>query len=45
MEVKVAETEWADGEKVRMCDIDDRLIAIGDYDAESRQLHPSVVIA
>lgn len=45
MEVKVTETEWADGEKVRMCDIDDRLIAIGDYDAESRQLHPSVVIA
>ena len=45
MEVKVAETEWADGEKVRMCDVDDRLIAIGDYNAESRQLHPSVVIA
>lgn len=45
MGVKVAESEWADGEKVRMCDVEDRLIAIGDYDAESRQLHPSVVIA
>jgi tRNA pseudouridine55 synthase len=44
MEVKVAETEWADGEKVRMCDVDDRLIAIGDYNAESRQLHPGVVL-
>src|SRR5918992_69184 len=44
MGVKVAETEWADGEKVRMCDVDDRLIAIGDYDAESRQLHPGVVL-
>ncbi|HKR11238.1 MAG TPA: tRNA pseudouridine(55) synthase TruB [Pyrinomonadaceae bacterium] len=45
MEVKVAESEWTDGEKVRMCDVDDHLIAIGDYDAASRQLHPSVVLA
>lgn len=44
MEVKVAETEWSDGEKVRMCDVDDHLIAIGDYDAASRQLHPGVVL-
>lgn len=44
MEVKVAETQWSDGERVRMCDVDDRLIAIGDYDAASRQLHPGVVL-
>lgn len=45
MEVKVEETGWADGEKVRMCDDNDHLIAIGDYDASRRQLHPSVVLA
>ncbi len=44
MEVKVAETEWSDGEKVRMCDVDDHLIAIGNYDAASKQLHPGVVL-
>ena len=45
MEVKVAEYDWPDGEKVKMCDIDDHLIAIGEYDAEARHLHPSVVLA
>lgn len=45
MGVKVAETEWSDGEKVRMCDVNDHLLAIGNYDAASRQLHPSVVLA
>lgn len=45
MEVRVGETDWADGEKVKMCDSEDHLIAVGDYDAKSRQLHPSVVIA
>lgn len=44
MEVKVAETEWADGEKVRMCDAEDQLIAIGDYNASKGQLHPGVVL-
>jgi tRNA U55 pseudouridine synthase TruB len=43
MEVKVTETGWADGEKVRMCDVDDHLIAVGDYDATAKHLHPSVV--
>src|SRR5688572_11106862 len=45
MEVKVGESEWSDGEKVRMCDVDDHLIAIGDYDAMTKHLHPSVVLA
>jgi tRNA pseudouridine55 synthase len=45
MEVGVGETSWADGEKVRMCDVNDHLIAIGDYDATNKRLHPSVVLA
>jgi len=45
MEVKVGETAWADGEKVKMCDANDHLIAVGDYDATSRSLHPGVVLA
>jgi len=45
MEVKVAEYDWPDGEKVKMCDVNDHLIAIGDYDAKARHLHPSVVLA
>jgi tRNA pseudouridine55 synthase len=45
MEVKVGETAWADGEKVKMCDANDHLIAVGDYDATTRSLHPSVVLA
>jgi len=45
MEVKVGETAWSDGEKVKMCDDKDHLIAIGDYDAMTKHLHPSVVLA
>lgn len=45
MEVKVGETAWSDGEKVKMCDDKDHLIAIGDYDATTRRLHPSLVLA
>jgi tRNA pseudouridine55 synthase len=45
MEVKVAEYDWPDGEKVKMCDLNDHLIAIGDYDANAKHLHPSVVLA
>jgi tRNA pseudouridine55 synthase len=45
MEVKVEETAWADGEKVKMCDDKDHLVAIGDYDAAKNRLHPSVVLA
>jgi len=44
-EVKVAESEWADGENVRMYDAGEELIGIGRYDASARSLHPRVVLA
>jgi len=44
-EVSVAEAEWADGENVMMCDADERLIAVGQYDASAKRLHPRVVLA
>ncbi|HEU4508092.1 MAG TPA: tRNA pseudouridine(55) synthase TruB, partial [Pyrinomonadaceae bacterium] len=43
-EVSVAEVEWADGENVKMCDADERLIAVGQYDAAERRLQPRVVL-
>jgi tRNA pseudouridine55 synthase len=43
-EVKVAETEWADGDNVRMYDAGEELIAIGRYDASAQSLHPHVVL-
>ena len=43
-EVKVTETGWADGENVKMCDLDERLIAVGQYDATAKSLHPRVVL-
>ncbi len=43
-EVTVAESEWADGENVKMCDADEQLIAVGQYDANARRLHPRVVL-
>lgn len=45
MEVKVGETTWSDGEQVKMCDDKGHLIAIGDFDATTKRLHPSVVLA
>jgi tRNA pseudouridine55 synthase len=44
-EVKVAESEWTDGENVKMCDANEQLIAIGQYDAKAKRLHPRVVLA
>lgn len=44
-EVKIAEAEWADGENVKMCDAAERLIAVGQYDANAKRLHPRVVLA
>ena len=44
-EVKIAEAEWADGENVKMCDADEQLIAVGQYDANAKRLHPRVVLA
>ena len=43
-EVNVAEAGWADGENVKMCDADEQLIAIGQYDAAAKRLHPRVVL-
>jgi tRNA pseudouridine55 synthase len=45
MEVGVAEAEWPDGTSVRICDEHGYLLAIGDYAAQTRRLHPRVVIA
>jgi len=44
-EIKVAASDWADGENVKMCDVDEQLIAIGRYDAGARLLHPHVVLS
>ena len=43
-EVRVTEAEWADGENVKMCDMDEQLIAVGQYDATAKSLHPRVVL-
>jgi len=44
-EVIVAEYGWPDGENVRMCDAQEQLIAVGQYDAGAKTLHPRVVLA
>ena len=44
-EVKVPESEWAEGENVRMYDADEQLIGVGRYDTSARSLHPHVVFA
>jgi len=44
-EVSVAEAEWADGQNVKMCDRDEHLVAVGQYDASAKTLHPRVVLA
>jgi hypothetical protein len=43
--VKVAGTEWTDGENVRIYDDGEQLIAVGRYDANAQSLHPHVVLA
>ncbi len=43
-DVKAAESEWSDGENVRMFDEADQLIAVGQYDAKEQSLHPRVVL-
>ena len=43
-DVNAAEAEWADGENVKMYDANNELIAIGQYDANTRRLHPRVVL-
>jgi len=44
-DVSVAAVEWTDGENVRMCDVDEQLIAVGRYDEATKSLHPHVVLA
>ncbi|HJS24163.1 MAG TPA: tRNA pseudouridine(55) synthase TruB [Pyrinomonadaceae bacterium] len=44
-EVAVEQADWADGENVKMCDANEQLIAVGQYDANAKRLHPRVVLA
>lgn len=44
-DVTVAEADWPDGENVKMCDANEQLIAVGQYDANAKRLHPRVVLA
>lgn len=43
-EVMVTGYDWADGENVKMCDTQGQLIAVGQFDANSKSLHPRVVL-
>jgi tRNA pseudouridine55 synthase len=43
-EVTVAGYDWADGENIKMCDTHEQLIAVGQYDANSKSVHPRVVL-
>jgi tRNA pseudouridine55 synthase len=43
-EVTVAGYDWADGENIKMCDTREHLIAVGRYDANSKSVHPRVVL-
>lgn len=45
MEVRVEGVNWTDGATVRMCNTQGQLIAIGDFDATQKSLHPRVVLA
>ena len=44
MEVKVEGTGWDNGTQVRMCNAQDELIAIGDFVADQKRLHPRIVL-
>ena len=45
LSVKVSQAVWSDGERVRMRDEKENLMAIGDFNAAEGSLHPRVVIA
>jgi tRNA pseudouridine55 synthase len=45
MEVRHSPGSWSDGERVRMCDLEGFLVAVGEYDAGRGQLRPTVVLA
>jgi len=44
MEVVVHE-DWPDGTPVRMCNAEGQLVAVGNFNAERKSLHPRVVLA
>ena len=44
-EVRVAKSEWTDGENVKMCDAEDQLIGVGRYDGAAQLLRPQVVLS
>ena len=44
-EVRVAGSEWTDGANVKMLDANEQLIAVGQFDANAKALHPRVVLA
>ena len=44
-EVVVTGYDWADGEHVKMCNAQEELIAVGQYDAGAKSLHPRVVLS
>lgn len=45
IDVKLSDAAWSNGERVRLRDEHDQLIAVAQYNAATGSLHPSVVIA
>jgi tRNA pseudouridine55 synthase len=45
IDVQISAAAWSDGERVRLRDGQGNLIAVGEYQAGAKALHPSVVIA
>jgi tRNA pseudouridine55 synthase len=45
MEVSAERADWTDGTQVRMCNDNDELIAIGEFNAKEKRVHPHVVLA
>ena len=45
IDVSVSEADWSAGERVRLRDEQGKLIAVAEYKAAAKTLHPSVVIA
>jgi tRNA U55 pseudouridine synthase TruB len=45
MSVRVSETEWSEGEQVRLRDQSGNLFAVADFKAAESSLHPRVVLA
>jgi tRNA pseudouridine55 synthase len=44
MEVKVEQTDWQNGDRVRMCGTGNELVAIGEFDAEQNRVLPRIVL-